>query len=83
MKRLWFLLTDGLPRLAGRLLDDLRSGGRMCRDCDRFVDFGDGVGGRCKWRWGITNRTDCCRQFILKPRTPKHELLETLKETHT
>jgi len=46
MKRLWFLLK-ALPRLALRLLDDLRSRGRRCEWCHWFQPK-DNIVGHCR-----------------------------------
>ena len=65
MKRIWFLLTDGLPRLGLRLLDDLRSRGRRCEWCDWF-HAKDQVCGICtnmQHQTQVMNRQDWCKLF--------------------
>ena len=64
MKRLWFLLTDGLPRLGLRLLDDLRSRGRRCEWCHWFLPK-DNIVGHC---WlakppQLVNRQNWCTHY--------------------
>jgi len=67
MRRLWFLLTDGLPRLGLRLLDDLRARGRRCEWCHHFQPK-DNIVGDCGLakHTQLMNRQNWCTLYTKK-----------------